>query len=72
MSADFDASNYWGDRISSGELDETLLDQEDGEITLTEEELEMIEQALRRQFIAVKKDRHIVVSAALKVRRALR
>jgi len=70
-----DSLGYWVGTIESGELDEKEL-WDDGsalvQVTLSREDLEIIEKALKRQFVSIKKQRTQVMHAVFTIRKALR
>lgn len=69
-----DSLGYWNEHVEDGNVLEKA-DWDDGTeevtISLTRNDLEQIDDALRRKFIAVKKGRSEVLHAVARVRRAL-
>ncbi len=78
MGSNPDAERYWQERVTSGEIDQNKELREIPEnavqatITFTGEELIIIEDALHRRFLQVKKGRFEVLSSVARVRRAMR
>lgn len=69
-----DALGYWGGEVESGRLLERDLWDDGSEtipVLLSRNDLEQINFALKRKFVAVKKDRVQVMHAVHTVRKAL-
>lgn len=68
------AAEYWNEQVESGQLDSKDL-WHDGSghipVTLTLEDLRVIEDALKRRFIAIKSGRFEVLHAVHTIRRTL-
>lgn len=68
-----DALGYWRGTVESGELDSKELWDDDtpmASVALSESDLEIIEEALKRRFVSKKSNRTGVLHATLAIRQA--
>lgn len=68
-----DAERYWQERVASGEFDDKDFPSSGYEVLVDFdiEDLLLLEYALHRLFVQIKKDRSKVIRAVVQVRRAM-